>query len=203
MSYKYIIFKKSLIVNLHFWNKDSNSLFDYEADEYIKSTLKVKKAGIMLRKDKQLQFLDKNKLCENGISSFVAKCEKKNDLFEMDFDEENDKYLPKNIEEKPWIIIRHTSFSNKYGYRLKVGNIIRFGKSIFKITELKSKDKRLKKEKLTITDLNKEDHQVADYTDNNVYPVNEFCSNNVDFIQVNRYDNKKDKNDKILTSENR
>lgn len=43
----------------------------------------------------------------------------------------------KTIDEKSWLVIRHSFNKNKYGYKVKEGDFIKIGKVIFKIKESK------------------------------------------------------------------
>lgn len=84
---------------------------------------------------------------------------------EDDFLFKFDNSFNENCEDKPWIILGHTQFRDKLGYKLREGDYIKLGKVIFKIKEMKVDDeqiinvkskmqKSLKKDK-TVGDLNR------------------------------------------------
>jgi hypothetical protein len=141
------------VVNSYYWNKDSNSLFDYEADEYVSSSAKVCRNGYLYRKEKDLYFLERP-FKEKGTISQVVRCQAKADSFELDFDDDCDMASVKSIDEKPWLIIRHTGFVNKSGYKLKENDIIRLGKSMFRVLEIHLKKGRRDRNGGTIAEPN-------------------------------------------------
>jgi len=74
--------------------------------------------------------------------------------------------------DKPWLITRHSHSKNNVGFKLHEGDIIKFGKIIFKVKEISVQDEKSKimnKDKLkdrTLLDninLNKNQHENAHY----------------------------------------
>lgn len=47
----------------------------------------------------------------------------------------------KNLDEKCWIVIKNTAFKDKIGYRLREGDVIKLGKVVFKIKEIRVDEK--------------------------------------------------------------
>jgi hypothetical protein len=141
------------VVNSHYWNKDSNSLFDYEADEYTSSAAKITRNGYIIRKDKDIDFYDK--IPKDKVNNtLVAKCQVRNDSFDIDFDDDCDLASVKSIDEKPWLIIRHTGFVGKTGYKIRENDILRLGKSMFKVLEIHIKKERKQKQHGTVAEPN-------------------------------------------------
>jgi hypothetical protein len=145
-----------------------------------------------MRRDKLLQFSEKLINYDKSTCTFIAKYDISNDLYEIDLEDDNDTSVMKTRDNKPWIIIRHTTFNNRTGYRLKVGNIIKFGKTLFKVTEMKTDYKRYNKDIRTFAEVVRDD-PINDNTDN--YVGNNFI-NNIEFIQICKYDKKN--SDKIF-----
>ena len=50
-----------LLVESHIWNKDTNSLFDYESKDYFKSNSTITNNGYLMRNDKSLIFQENEK----------------------------------------------------------------------------------------------------------------------------------------------
>jgi hypothetical protein len=172
-------------VHSNFWTKDSNLLFDYDAGDYQKSSLTVTKAGVIYRRDKNLHFTEKNGLSEDCVK--IANYVINNDIYQMDLD------AAVTDDDIPWIIIKNTSFSNKNGYRLKVGNMIRFGKSIFRISEINNKEeKNFKKCRDKTLGEHREEHHVNEYTENNANNHTDLgqSNSNVNFIQISKREKK-------------
>jgi hypothetical protein len=129
------------VVNSYYWNKDSNSLFDYEADEYTSSSAKVSKSGYIMRRDKDISYFDRAPKDKTSYS-VVAKCQVRNDSFDIDLDDDCELNSVKSVDEKPWLIIRHTGFINKTGYKIRENDILRLGKSMLKVLEVHIKKRR-------------------------------------------------------------
>ncbi len=161
-------------------------LFDYDAGDYQTSSLKIRKSGYIHRKDNRLEFSEKTKISEDCIK--IAKLNINNDIYELDIDNPQ-----KTEDDIPWIVIKHTNFTNKNGYRLKVGNIIRFGKSIFRITEIKNNEERnFRKFRDRTVGEHREEPQPNEYTDNNGNSHTDLgqSNSNVNFIQISRREKK-------------
>jgi hypothetical protein len=80
------------------------------------------------------------------------------DTFDLGLDDELDTITPRSVDEKPWMIIRHTGFNNRTGYKMREGDLIRLGKSMFRVLETRVKDTGPKTMK---------QHTVADNLHNN------------------------------------
>jgi pSer/pThr/pTyr-binding forkhead associated (FHA) protein len=111
------------------WNKDSNLLFDYETTDYTISESLVSSNGSIIKNDKKIFFNNKNKtFSENCLYNIAIK----GDEYTLKFDEK----AP--IEERGWLVVRNTHFKNKQGYKLKEGDVIKFGKVSFRVNELRT-----------------------------------------------------------------
>ncbi len=85
---------------------------------------------------------------------------------------------------------------------MKVGNVIRFGKSVFKITEIKNKEeKNYKKFRDRTVGEPREEQHPNEYTDNNGNSHTDLgqSNSNVNFIQISRLEKKESL---IITKDN-
>jgi hypothetical protein len=86
----------------------------------------------MIKNHKKIFFNNINKaFTENTIYNISIK----GDEYTIKFDEKN------SNEEKGWMVVRNTYFKDKRGYRLKEGDVIKFGKVSFHVKELKTEKK--------------------------------------------------------------
>ena len=111
--------------------------------------------GIFLKNDKKLSFFNKNEKNEH----YMATLSLKGDQYNIKYDEELEiEKNSKSLDDKIWIVVKTTNFKENEGYRLRDGDIIKLGKVIFKVKEIKvdQKNKNCKKEKTNIEILNKD-----------------------------------------------
>lgn len=122
------------------WDKETNSLFDYETTEHIVSKLEINKSCHVMKANNKLYKIgenvqkDKMNNCE-----FVSKIKAHEDYYEIEIANENSEKPKEEVveDEKPWMIIRYTFPSDSNGYRIKEGDYLKFGKIIFKAREIK------------------------------------------------------------------
>ena len=119
----------------HSWNKDSNLLFDYESSDYYLYNQTVDKGGILTRNGKKFDFLPKTKKRQENYMGTISH---KGDQYYIEYDEklESEENIP-SLDEKMWIVIRNTQFKENEGYRLRDGDLMKLGKVIFKVKEIK------------------------------------------------------------------
>jgi len=93
------------------------------------------RSGVFLKNDKKISFANKT---DKKIENYMASLSLKGDEYSINYDEqlEGDK-IPKALDDKMWIVIGNTNFSENEGYRLRDGDIIKLGKVIFKVKEIK------------------------------------------------------------------
>jgi hypothetical protein len=145
--------------------------------------------GVFLKNDKKFSFTNK---VDKKYEFYMASLNLKGDEFNIKYDDEfeNDKNS-KTLDDKMWIVIKNTQFSENEGYRLRDGDIIKLGKVIFKVKEIKVDQKtRLKPDKMNKTNMINtmiannnnliKDRTIADIRNNN----NQNSGRpNIDFVQ--------------------
>jgi hypothetical protein len=158
------------------------------------SSVKAGKNGYLMRKDKDIHFFDKVTKDKSNFN-LIAKCQAKSDSYDLDLDDDNDLNSVKSVDERPWIIIRHTGFNNRTGYKIRENDILRLGKSMYKVLEIHIKQTRLKvKQNGTVaephTSLRRDDLNIpldASAEGDNYTGLDNLTNNQgVSLIQVNR-----------------
>ena len=130
--------------------------------------MSLRSSGIFLKNDKKLTFINKS---GKKLDNYMVSLNLKGDEFNLKYEEdlENDKNS-KTIDDKIWIVIRNTNFKENEGYRLRDGDIIKLGKVIFKVKEIKVEAKHKLKNKsenkipVNNVNLNKNNNQIKDRT---------------------------------------
>jgi hypothetical protein len=158
------------------------------------SYTKVNKNGYIMRKDKDIAYFDRIPKDKNSFS-IVSKCQARNDAFDLDLDDECDLNSVKSVDEKPWLIIRHTGFLNKTGYKIRENDILRLGKSMFKVLEIHMKKSRREKQHGTTAEpntnnLHRDDNNVpldASGVDQFNTGLEGGTNNGVTLIEINRF----------------
>lgn len=184
------------------WNKDSNSLFDYETNDYDISKIQINSGGSLRRNDKKLMFLSDSKLGEvRPRFGFMTSISAKEDAYELCFDEaiHTECITDKGMVDNPWLIIRHTHFPQNKGYKIREGNILKLGKVIFKVKEINIKDKymnnieQLKDRTIADQGINRGDedyraqnNNVSDNVAQLNHPTDNYLMDNVNFITIKR-----------------
>lgn len=110
-------------------NKQNNTLFDYEMDNYISGQFSIQKSSYVLKyqniiyNDDLLKPLSHvNKSDESYVADIVLNENHSFTIFSF-----------AKYEYSPWIIINKSFDSN--GYKLRIGDIIKFGKIIFLVKD--------------------------------------------------------------------
>ena len=131
-----------LNIKASIWNKDANSLFDYESENYIFSNLTVNKNSKIIKSGKTIKVSTntKNTNNNNAESDFVVNILKEGlDNYMIQLDNDNSNNLSSSSRDaKPWIIIRN-GFSSK-GYRIRNGDYLKFGKVILFVKDIYKKE---------------------------------------------------------------
>lgn len=97
--------------------------------------MNISSTGVFLKNDKKLSFVSKiDRRTENYMASLILKGDEFNIKYEEEL--EYDKNA-RSLDDKMWIVIKNTSFKENEGYRLRDGDIIKLGKVIFKVKEIK------------------------------------------------------------------
>lgn len=123
--------KVKLNIETYYWNKESNSLFDYDTSEsnFI-SQLKISCNGVILRQDKLMLFSKTKQLKDYPSKLFTC-------LYNVSFHKDIALIYPSEGTEKSYLTIRHTFDSAIPGLKLKLGDTIKFGKLSLICRELK------------------------------------------------------------------
>ncbi len=115
------------------WNKDSNLLYDYESRDFTSMELLVSSDGMLSKQEKKLKFFKKGEKYEGD---YVVNIKLKNDQYYVMIDEAQ-KMKEKTLDERVWVVIKSTYYK-RYGYRIREGDLIKLGKVMFKVRELKT-----------------------------------------------------------------
>lgn len=147
-------------------------LFDYESNDYTITNITLANSGVLLKNDKKFSFTNKT---DKKLENYMASLTLKGDEYSIKYDEEmeGDK-TQKAIDDKMWIVIRNTSFTENEGYRLRDGDVIKLGKVIFKVKEIKvdqkskiKQDKKINKAASSNNNNLIKDRTIADLRNNN------------------------------------
>lgn len=104
----------------------------------------VRSNGYLLKNEKKVQFKTK---IEKTNPNYIGTINKSGDEYHLTADEDFNSQKSKTLDERSWIVIRNTYFEKENsGYKLREGDIIKLGKVMFKVREVKV-DEKLKKSK--------------------------------------------------------
>ena len=134
------------------WNKDSNFLFDYESSEYLISSKKINTDCFLMKNENEVKFILKkngeeeqieNELSTYGDSNYLGYINKTNkEEYFWNYNPYKIYSLKKSYESLDWLVIGKTYFSNQNKpnsfYKLRTGDLIKFGKIIFLVREIKN-----------------------------------------------------------------
>ena len=134
------------------WNKDSNYLFDYESNEYLISSKKINTKCFLMKNENEVKFILKkngeeeqieNELSIYGDSNYLGYINKTNkEEYFWNYNPYKIYSLKKSFESLDWLVIGKTYFSNQNKpnsfYKLRKGDLIKFGKIIFLVREIKN-----------------------------------------------------------------
>ena len=134
------------------WNKDSNFLFDYESNEYLISSKKINTDCFLMKNENEVKFILKkngeeeqieNELSTYGDSNYLGYINKTNkEEYFWNYNPYKIYSLKKSYESLDWLVIGKTYFSNQNKpnsfYKLRTGDLIKFGKIIFLVREIKN-----------------------------------------------------------------
>jgi hypothetical protein len=116
-------------------------LFDYESKKYTVGQLNISSSGYLLKNHKEIIYQSNNKITNEYISTISLKDDEYNFKIDERYESPCDR-SERTLDEKLWIVIKSTNFDDEKGYRLREGNIIKLGKLMFKVKELKSDGKK-------------------------------------------------------------
>jgi hypothetical protein len=87
----------------------------------------------LIKSEKKVFFRNKpDKIHTNTVGIISVKGDEFNFLFEGDYEQ------CKSLDEKSWIVIKNMYTTDKEGYRLREGDVIKLGKVMFKVREMKN-----------------------------------------------------------------
>lgn len=142
MLFNFIAFSLNIIAKV--WDKETNCLFDYESPEHIISKLSVgQNCAIVKRENKLVQthIVNDRQLVTMfskwSNSEYLGKVSASEDMYDINVKNMNEESDEPALEDKPWIVVRHTFHEHRYGYKIKENDILKFGKIIFKVREIK------------------------------------------------------------------
>ena len=131
-------------------------------------------SGVFLKNDKKLCFTNKT---DKKFENYMATLNLKGDEYSLKYEEELESDITlKSLDDKMWIVIHNTHFDENEGYRLREGDIIKLGKVIFKVKEIKvdqktkiKSDKNLKGNGIHNSNNLLKDRTVADFRNINQF----------------------------------
>lgn len=105
---------------------------------------------------------------------YIASIHSDKDLYDLNFSNEErshrlkNKLIPRSLEEKPWLIVRYTYHESENGYKLHEGDLLKFGKILFKVREIKilSENSKYSVDKLGLKDKTNGNVPQADVSQN-------------------------------------
>ena len=132
--------------------KISNFLFDYESNEYLISSKKINTDCFLMKNENEVKFILKkngeeeqieNELSTYGDSNYLGYINKTNkEEYFWNYNPHKIYSLKKSYESLDWLVIGKTYFSNQNKpnsfYKLRTGDLIKFGKIIFLVREIKN-----------------------------------------------------------------
>ena len=144
-----IIFRLNILCEV--WNKDSNYLFDYESNEYSISSKTINTECYLMKNENEVKYIIKKNIEEQqlenesiyGDSKYLGYINKTNkEEYFWNYNPYKIKSLKRSYESLDWLVIGKTFFSkqnkpNTY-YKLRKGDLIKFGKIIFLVREIKN-----------------------------------------------------------------
>jgi hypothetical protein len=127
----------SLRIKSHFWRKDSNSLFDYEASDISTSIMPIQKPCILIQEGNYI--MKQTKTLLGRSLNYLCTLSYHNEVKgEYKFKIEEDYYQPQEgaLVSDNWVILKHTYSYKELGYKLRDGIHIKLGKIVFKVKEV-------------------------------------------------------------------
>ena len=147
----------SLHINCKIWQNTPNSLIDFESDENISLITTVHNGGYLYKKASSLNFISsENELQrqrtgtidntkpkpESSLPSphngtFICKVTPRKDIYEIELNDTKSSHAY-DIDDIPWIISRYVfNDSIEHGYRIHEGDLLKLGKFILKIRQIR------------------------------------------------------------------
>jgi len=128
--------KVELNVNVHYWNKETNYLFDFNYTESEINNFKVKSSGNIIRNSNEIIFVTSLKAQQYLLNKYWT------NLWLIQFyKDETSLILPEIQSDKTYVTIKHTfrnQESGSVGYKLKEGDSIKLGKMTLLCKEIKT-----------------------------------------------------------------
>ena len=151
-----LIYKYSLHINCKIWQNTPNSLIDFESDENISLITTVHNGGYLYRKASSLNFIstesdlhrqrtgtiDNTKTKPESLptshsGTFICKVTPRKDIYEIELNDTKSNHAY-DIDDIPWIISRYVfNDSVEHGYRIHEGDLLKLGKFILKIRQIR------------------------------------------------------------------
>jgi hypothetical protein len=149
----------------------------------------------MKKNQKLIQYnTDDKRLKEITYPEFVCKVKTSEDSYQVELNdlENKDSRLDLIGEDKPWLIIRYCFSDCDKGYKIKLGDYLKFGKIVFKIREIKIEYNGCSEyiQKIKEDKQNKLNNRGKDYS--NLLgggSINVFRRNLTELIEENKIDN--------------
>lgn len=141
-----------LNIDVHYWNKETNYLFDFNYNDIEINNIKTKQSGHVVRTNNDITFI--NKKAYNQLKNKLW-----TSLWEIVFlKDEVTLMLPDTQQDKTFLTIKHTFKpalpEDNNGYKIKIGDQFKFGKMILQCKELKlsNENNNTKAKEKTIAD---------------------------------------------------
>lgn len=139
--------KVKLNIDVHYWNKETNYLFDFNFSECEVNNINTTSSGSVLRNTNQneLLFVSSQKLA-NFLKNRTSNCWSQlwlihflKDQVSLIIPEDKSEKSDRDKTDKTYLTVKHT-FNNEYptpGYKIKVGDQLKFGKLTLICKEMK------------------------------------------------------------------
>jgi len=138
----------SLNFSYNIWQRELNSLFNYESINFDNNDLNVSSSGYLSIMNDKLTF---NKMKPNVKT--IGSISNNEDEYRINFDDEiAEKTMRVDlVDDKTWLVIRGTDFNGDLGYRLKKNDIFKIGKITFHVIDVTTTTFKGYKKSTTIT----------------------------------------------------
>jgi hypothetical protein len=128
------------------WIKDSYDLYDYETKDYYSHSLVINSPGKIIRSNNDILFINQgvpppqNKHLNTDNYEILATVKESGGHITI-----NAENVAKTDMEKLWQVVQKGSEDGeRRGYQLKIGDIIKLGRIVFKVKQIKLEEKEKK-----------------------------------------------------------
>lgn len=121
--------KVELNIDVHYWNKETNYLFDFNFNECEINNIKTKNSGSLIRNNNEINFVSNQKSSQYLKNKYWVL------LWQIHFyKDEVTLMIPDIQQDKTYVTVKHTFKNDEAqtslnpGYKIKIGDQLKFGK---------------------------------------------------------------------------